>query len=123
MAENPEFDDPGTGIHFEIPSGFRAAFTHALSEFGYTVTEWEATGVNVLAPIERGEIEDRKHFIGLSNLYRRDQAAERTEWPALIREFLNHIAGSVDESAIPDDLTNIAEKLRPRLGLPFSHEA
>jgi Protein of unknown function (DUF1444) len=118
-----EFDDPGKGAGSALPSGFRAAFTHALTELGYTDLEWEADGVNVYPPGKSTTPKDHKHYIGLSNLYRRAKAAERSEWPGMIREFLDHIAGTFDESAVPDDLNALTERLRPRLGRPFSREA
>jgi hypothetical protein len=121
MIEDAAFDDPGKHSA-TLPSGFRAAVTHELSGFGYTVVDWEAEGVNVNPPGSTETSEERKHYIGLSNLYRRAKAAERSEWPGMIREFLEHIAGTCNGPAIPDDLATIAAQLRPRLGLPFSRE-
>jgi hypothetical protein len=84
---------------------------------GYAVVGWEPDGVNVIAPDRDGE-----HYIGLSNLYRRAKAAEKAEWPRMIREFLSHITGAVCGPKIPDDLTTVGSQLRPRLGRPFARE-
>lgn len=117
-----EFDDPGTSNPSGLPSGFRAAVTHSLNEFRYTVVDWEADGVNVCFTGNGETAQDGSHYIGLSNLYRRAKAAERSEWPAMIREFLQHLAGTLNGPEIPGDLATIARRLRPRLGLPFSRE-
>jgi hypothetical protein len=122
MSDNAAFDDPGMGIPSEFPSGFRAVVTHALTGLGYTVVGWEAEGVNVVAPGNSKTTEEREHYIGLSNLYRRAKIAEHSEWPTMIREFLEHITRTLAGPKIPDDLTTIAAQLRPRLGRPFSHE-
>ncbi len=123
MIETGAFDDPSNGTLSGIPSGFRAAVTHALNEFGYTVAEWETDGVNVYPPDESDRSPESRHYIGLSNLYRRAKAAERSEWPAIIREFLEHVSGSCNAATIPNDLVSIGKLLRPRLGQPFSREA
>jgi hypothetical protein len=122
MIEDAAFDDPGKHAAMGLPSGFRAAVTHALAEFRYTVVEWEAEGVNVFPPGSSENSQDSKHYIGLTNLYRRAKAAERSEWPTMIREFLEHIMGSCNGPTIPNDLATIVTQLRPRLGLPFSRE-
>ncbi|HEV3384847.1 MAG TPA: hypothetical protein VG097_08520 [Gemmata sp.] len=122
MTENSAFDDPGKHTAIGLPSGFRAAVTHALTEFGYTAVEWESEGVNVYPPGRDEANQENKHYIGLSNLYRRAKAAERSEWPAMIREFLEHISETCSAPTIPDDLATISTQLRPRLGLPFSRE-
>lgn len=122
MSENTEFSDSGTDIPSEFPSSFRDAVTHALTELGYTVVEWEAEGVNVLAPGVSEATDDRKQYIGLSNLYRRAKVAEQLEWAPIIQVFLEHISGTLHGPTIPDDLTTIAAQLRPRLGRPFSRE-
>jgi hypothetical protein len=110
-----DFDDPGAGQPSGLPRGFRAAVTHALAGLGYRVAGWEADGVNVVAPGKEVE-----QYIGLSNLYRRAKAAGRAEWPAMIREFLDHVTGALQSGPkIPDDITTVADQLRPRLGKPF----
>jgi hypothetical protein len=122
MSEDAAFDDPGMGTPTEFPSGFRAAVTHALTGLGYTVVGWEAEGVNVVAPGNSQTAGEREHYIGLSNLHRRAKVAERSEWPPMIHEFLEHIVGTLSGPTIPNDLTTIATQLRPRLGRPFSRE-
>jgi hypothetical protein len=113
------FDNPGTGNASTLPTGFRAVFSHSLTEFGYTGIEWEANGVNVTPP---DSSDGHKHYIGLSNLYRRAKAVDRSEWPAMIREFLEHIGGPFDGD-VPTDLNALGDRLRPRLGQPFLREA
>ena len=116
-AEDAAFDNPGGETPVGLPSGFRAAVTHALADLGYSVGSWEPDGVNVVAPASEGA-----QYIGLSNLYRRAKAAEKVEWPAMIREFLGHLTGAIGGTKIPDDLTTVSAQLRPRLGKPFSRE-
>jgi hypothetical protein len=114
-----DFDDPSSGHDPPVlPSGFRAAVTHALADMGYSVASWEADGVNVHAPARPGE-----QYVGLSNLHRRAKAAEKAQWPAMIREFLSHVTGALCGAKIPDDLLTVASQLRPRLGKPFTREA
>lgn len=115
-----EFDNPDGETPSALPSGFRAAVTHALAGLGYAVAGWEPDGVNVRAPAGAGK--DGGQYIGLSNLYRRAKAAGRAEWPALIRSFLDHVTGALAAPKIPDDLTAVADRLRPRLGKPFSRQ-
>jgi hypothetical protein len=85
---------------------------------GYSVSGWEADGVNVNAPGKSGG-----QYIGLSNLYRRTKAAERAEWAAMIRDFLEHVTGALTGPKIPDDLMTVAAQLRPRVGKPFARDA
>ncbi|MBA4188385.1 MAG: hypothetical protein C0467_10310 [Planctomycetaceae bacterium] len=114
-----EFDNPHGEISTELSSGFRAAVTHTLIDLGYSVATWEVDGVNVRAPNkEKGD----EQYIGLSNLYRRAKGADKAEWPAMIREFLEHLTGVLSGPKIPDDLSTVASQLRPRLGRPFSRE-
>jgi hypothetical protein len=82
---------------------------------GYAVVGWEPDGVNVIAPDKEGE-----QYIGLANLHRRAKSAEKGDWPRLIRDFLGHVTGAINDTPIPDDLTTIAGRLRPRLGRPFA---
>jgi hypothetical protein len=117
MPEPADFDHPGSGTPSAMPGGFRAAITSELSGMGYSVVGWEPDGVNVIAPDRDGE-----QFIGLSNLYRRAKGAEKAEWPSMIRDFLGHVTGAITTTHIPDDLTTVASRLRPRLGKPFTRE-
>lgn len=117
MSDPSDFDHPGSGTPTALPGGFRAAINSALAGLGYTVVGWEPDGVNVIAPDRDGE-----QFIGLSNLYRRAKAAEKPEWPQMIREFLGHVTGALSGPKIPEDLTTLSDRLRPRLGKPFSRE-
>ncbi|WP_439623748.1 hypothetical protein [Gemmata sp.] len=113
-----DFDNPHGEVAAGLPSGFRAAVTHALADLNYTVASWEPDGVNVVPPTGKGD----EQYIGLSNLYRRARAVEKAEWPAMIREFLGHLTGVLAGPKIPDDLTAVADRLRPRLGRPFSRQ-
>lgn len=120
MSAADDFDNPDGEISSSLPSGFRAAVTHALADLGYAVATWEADGVNVRPPAAAGK--DGEQYIGLSNLYRRARAVEKVEWPALIRGFLDHVTGALGGPKIPDDLTAVTDQLRPRLGKPFSRQ-
>ena len=96
-----------------FPDDFRAAVTEQLTAAGFTVIDWETTGVNV-RPATGGEAQ----YIGLANLHRRAKAAAPAEWPAMVRAFLEHRAELLKAPAIPDDLSTITDRLRPRLGRP-----
>lgn len=117
MSDPADFDSPGSGTPSALPGGFRAAVTSTLTGMGYAVVGWEPDGVNVIAPDKDGE-----QYIGLTNLHRRAKAAEKDEWPHMIREFLGHVTGAITGTQIPDNLTTIASRLRPRLGKPFTRE-
>src|SRR5438128_4853312 len=119
--DDAEFDDPGTGRPSGLPGGFRAAVAAALAGLGYSVASWDCDGVNVVAPAGGGEVQPhgpnspvpaREQYVGLSNLYRRAKAEDRSAWPVMIREFLEHIPGAVAGPKIPDDLTTVANQLR-----------
>jgi hypothetical protein len=97
-----------------LPAPFCAIVAAQLRASGYTVASWESTGVNVLPPNACEE-----QYIGLANLYRRARAANVAEWPQMIREFLVHLTNVTTAQSIPDDLTSIADRLRPRIGRPF----
>ncbi len=96
-----------------LPADFRAAVAAELLASGDVVVGWEPDGANVRP---RGAAEPQ--YLGLVNLHRRASAAPAAEWPAMIREFLDHRAELLKTPAIPDDLTTIAGRLRPRLGRP-----
>ena len=117
MSEPAEFEHPGSGIPSAMPGGFRAAVTSELSGMGYSVVGWEPDGVNVIAPDKDGE-----QYIGLSNLHRRARVAKKAEWTHMIREFLGHVTGAITGTTIPENLTTVASRLRPRLGKPFTRE-
>jgi hypothetical protein len=117
MSDPTNFDHPGSGVPSALPGGFRAAVTSSLAGMGYAVVGWEPDGVNVIAPDKDGE-----QYVGLANLFRRAKAAEKAEWPQMIREFLGHVTGAISGTQIPDDLTTVAGRLRPRLGKPFTRE-
>ena len=117
MSDPSGFDHSGSSTPSAMPSGFRAAITSALSGMGYSVVRWEPDGVNVIAPDKDGE-----QFIGLSNLHRRAKGADIAEWPHMIREFLGHVTGAITGTEIPEDLTTVTSRLRPRVGKPFTLE-
>ena len=98
-----------------FPADFRAAVVAELTAVGYTCAAWEPDGVTVHA--SAAACPDSQ-FIGLVNLHRRAAAADPGEWPAMIREFLGHRAAFLQAPAIPDDLSAVADRLRPRLGRP-----
>lgn len=100
-------DDPSP-----LPADFRAAVTAQLTAAGLDVIDWERAGVNVRPAAGDGQ------YIGLGNLYRRTKSADPAEWPELIRGFISRLT-SANSRDIPDDLCTVADRLRPRLGLPF----
>jgi hypothetical protein len=120
MTDNAASDGPGTASAF--PPAFRSAVTLALTEHDYRVAHWEAEGVNVVPPDGGNSPDERLQYIGLANLLRRARGTDETEWPAMVREFVTHLRGALDAPKVPDDLCTIAERLRPRLGRPFSRE-
>jgi hypothetical protein len=96
-----------------FPDEFRAAVSAQLTAAGFAVIDWEPSGVNV-RPVSGGDAQ----YIGLANLYRRTKAAGPADWPAMVRAFLNRRAELLKAPAIPDDLTAVLDRLRPRLGRP-----
>ncbi len=96
-----------------FPDAFRAAVIAQLTAAGFAVLDWEPTGVNV-RPKTGGDAQ----YIGLANLHRRAKGAPPAEWPEMVRAFLSHRAELLEVRAIPDDLTTVADRLRPRLGRP-----
>jgi hypothetical protein len=113
-----DFDDPGTGTDSPLPGGFRAAVGRELAALGFTVTKWYDDGLDCTRP---GEGDDAKRYVGLSNLYRKAKAADRADWPALIKDFLHVVMLTAEGGApIPDDLAAAADRLLVRLGKPFA---
>jgi len=104
-------DDEPDSLPF--PDDFRAAVATELCAAGFTVAGWEGGGAAVCP---RGATEPQ--YMGLVNLHRRAAAAPAAEWPAMIREFLAHRAELLNGTTIPDDLSAVAARLRPRLGRP-----
>ena len=113
----PRLRSPWQRRTLHVSGRVPAAVTSELAGLGYAVVGWEPDGVNVIAPDRDGE-----QYIGLSNLNRHTKAAEKPEWPQMIREFLGHVTGALAGPKIPDDLTTVANQLRPRLGKPFARE-
>jgi hypothetical protein len=126
MSHSPDDHDESNGSlepEQQLPADFQAVVTHSLNELGYSVIGWESDAVQVLVPpVHRRSSEKNEHTIGLSNLYRRAKGADRPEWPGMVSEFLEHITGTLNGSAYPGDLRGITDRLRPRLGRPFSRE-
>lgn len=99
-------------LHLPFPPEFRGLVTAELTNAGFTVLEWEQTGVHIRPA--GGDTQ----YIGLVNLYRRAKLADQTDWPKMIREFLDHTSRAKAQD-IPHDLGTVADQLRPRLGKPF----
>ncbi len=108
-------DDGGLDNTPNLPADFRAAVTTALQDRGYAIAGWEADGVNVVPPGKQPDFN-----IGLSNLYRRARVVDPAAWPDMIHDFLSRLISGVAAPLIPDDLMTVADRLRPRLGRPFS---
>jgi hypothetical protein len=104
-------EDPSSSPLF--PAEFRAIVVAELTAAGLTVIDWETNGVNV-RPVAGGD----GQYIGLANLHRRARAVNPTEWPAMVREFIERSSRSKLQS-IPTDLNTVSDRLRPRLGQPF----
>lgn len=97
---------------------FRAEVTAQLGVAGYAVAGWEPAGVNA-RPAAGGD----DQYIGLANLFRRARAADAAEVPSMVRQFLDHLTGALKAPAVPDDLLQVGDRLRPRLGAPFDRSA
>jgi hypothetical protein len=95
-----------------FPDDFRAVVIAQLAVAGLSVIEWEQSGVHVRPA------DGKEQYIGLANLHRRAKAAEPSEWPEMIRGFLERLATTKAQN-IPDDLGTVADRIRPRLGRPF----
>jgi hypothetical protein len=106
--------DPDTNIDsVRIPGGFRAAFVAALAEVGLTVRHWQ--GVNVVCHDGDGD----ERTLSLGNVYRRAQNSDRSEWPTIIREFVQHVTQATKEGALPENLDDAASQVMVRIGQPF----
>ena len=69
-----------------FPEDFRTAVIAQLAVVGLSVIEWEPNGVHVCPA------DGKEQYIGLANLHRRAKAADPSEWPELIRGFLERLA-------------------------------
>lgn len=105
--------DPGHGSGpVRYPGTFLLAFREAAGELNWQVRRWLG------AVVECADAEGREHQVGLENLYRRARRVDRSEWPALILEFLR-TAGSIQSGdELPTDLAAVADQLLVRLGQP-----
>lgn len=96
-----------------IPGGFRAAFSTAIVEAGFSVKEWQGTSLICLD----GKGEERT--LSLGNVYKRCQNAPRADWGGIIGEFVKHMASATREAAMPDRLEDAVDNLFIRIGMPF----
>src|SRR5262245_33952 len=107
--------DPDSSIDLtRIPGGFRAAFVAALSEVGLTVKKWQ--GISVICTDSGGE----ERSLSLHNIYRRAQHADRSEWPTMIREFVQHVTLATKAGSLPESLDEAVRQLLVRIGQPFA---
>lgn len=107
--------DPGHGSGPpKYPGTFLLALSEAVTELNWQVRRWLGRAVECV------DAEGRAQVVGLENLYRRARRLPRTEWPALIAEFLR-TAGSLDANeGLPADLAGVAEQLLVRVGQPMT---
>src|SRR5258706_6056863 len=106
--------DPDSDVETtHIPGGFRAAFAAALGNVGLKVKQWQGPNVVCLD----GEGDER--VLSLGNVYRRAQNADRADWPAIIREFVQQITLATREGSLPEKLDAASEQVLVRIGQPF----
>jgi hypothetical protein len=105
--------NPGSGSGpARYPGTFLLAFREALAARKWQVGQ--SRGDLVACRDEHGQ----EHFVGLENLYRRARRVERSDWPALIAEFLNTVLDG-EQPELPANLSTVADRLLLRLGPPM----
>jgi hypothetical protein len=106
--------DPGPGSRPpRYPGTFLLAFREAVAALNWQVRRWQ--GPLVECEDETGRVQ----MVGLENLFRRARKEDRTQWPALILEFLQTAGAALRENNLPTDLMVVADQLLPRLGQPM----
>jgi hypothetical protein len=107
--------DPGQGSRTpHYPGTFLLAFREAAGGLGWQVRRWLGHTV------ECADAEGQPLTVGVENLYRRARRANRSDWPALITEFLRTVASAGRSANLPTDLAHVAGQLLVRLGPPLS---
>ncbi|MFN4259343.1 MAG: hypothetical protein ACK4RK_08585 [Gemmataceae bacterium] len=103
--------DPGFGSGGpRYPGTFLLAFREAARQLGWQVRQ--ITGH--LAECRDAEQEERA--VGLENLFRRLRRADRSNWPALIVEFLRSAASIEVDELSSTNLNEVSERLLARIG-------
>jgi hypothetical protein len=105
---------PGSGPPPKYPGTFLQAFAEGVAAANLKVQRWFGDGV-VLTDAGGGE----EQTVYLENLYRRCRQMDRSDWPALVAEFLRNIRPA-DHAELPSDLAACGDRLLPRLGVPFT---
>jgi hypothetical protein len=106
--------DPGRGSGpSKYPGTFRLAFREAAAGLGWQIRRW--TGDMV----ECADAEGHQHVVGVDNLYRRARLEPRTDWPDLIRGFLQSVTVAEQVESLDADLAAVADRLLVRLGRAF----
>jgi hypothetical protein len=98
------------------PGAFMLAFREAVAGLKWQITKFVGDAAECLD--EQG----RQQVVGLENLYRRARHTGRGDWPGLIADFLKQAALSDQPNDLPTDLADVADRLLPRLGPPFTRK-
>src|SRR5262249_17327072 len=91
------------------PGTFLLAFREALAGLNWHARHWLGDSVECV------DNEGVEHTVGLENLFRRARREDRSNWPALISEFLQRLI-SAEKTAVTDaDLLTLADQVLVRL--------
>src|SRR5260370_42636036 len=96
---------------------FLLALREALADLRWEARRW--LGDAVVCADAEGE----EHIVGLENLYRRARREERSQWPALIGDFLKRVREAEKAKPGEVELAAVADRLLVRFGQPFSNRA
>src|SRR5438876_1218247 len=106
--------DPGQGSGTPLyPGTFLLAFREAAAGLGWQVRRWPGQVV------ECADAEGQPLTVGVENLYRRARRSDRSDWPALITEFLRTVGSAGQAANLPTELASVAGQLLVRLGPPL----
>lgn len=96
--------------------GFAEAFVAAARRAGLEVVSHGAEGAELRVGGEPCKV-------SFANIRRRVMAAERSNWPSMLDDFVSAVAGSVRANAAARaTLEEVKPRLMPRVGLPFEVE-
>lgn len=103
--------DPGFGSGPpKYPGTFLVAFREAAASADMKIVRYLGHSVACI------DAQGREQTVGLENLYRRARQIERSEWPALIANFLRTADLSSLEGQLGADLETLSEQVLVRLG-------
>src|SRR5262245_8329098 len=102
MAKQNRGDPNARAGASPYPGTFLLALREAVAGLGWQVRRWQGDRVACV------DAEGHEYVIGVANLYRRARRVDRSEWPALMVDFLSHITEAAQGESLPDSLTAAA---------------